>query len=172
MASLAAPSSSVARSSWPDKYDKPIKHAVELWWPGEDWRLWKAQLWQESRLDPNARSPVGALGIAQFMPATWEETLRQMGWELVERTEAEPAIEAGAYYMSRLRRTWKGNHPMAAASYNAGAGNITKAWVLCKRPEAWDDVARCLPKVTGRHAAETITYVERIYRWFRQMVLE
>lgn len=160
-----------------DRYDGAIRKAVGLYWPtGPGWEWWKAQLWQESRLDPAARSPVGAAGIAQFMPTTWAEVARQLGIDpkRVPPTVAEPAIAAGAYYMARLKAQWRGwsgwgdlmeTHRHAQAGYNAGSGNVLRAWRLCGRPGAWAATAACLARVTGRHAAETITYVDRIARW-------
>jgi len=52
------------------KYDALIKTAQKKYLPGTDWRLLKAQLTQESDLNPRAVSPAGAQGIAQFMPNT------------------------------------------------------------------------------------------------------
>jgi len=158
-----------------DAYDKQIKAAAERWWPGEPWKLWKAQLYQESHLDPLARSPAGAEGLAQFMPATWAEVSKAMRWELVDRRLAGPAIEGGAYYMATLRKQWASRdtiHQFAQASYNAGAGNIRRAWRLCDKPETWDETTDCLPEITGRHAAETINYVKLIKKWFARMELE
>src|SRR3990167_5155231 len=53
----------------PSKYDGEIKSAVGKYWGDfTDWLFWKSQLYQESRLDPSAVSPVGARGLAQMMP--------------------------------------------------------------------------------------------------------
>jgi len=139
------------------------------------WRWWKAQLYQESRLDPLARSPVGAAGLAQFMPATWAEVTKAMGWELLDRRLAAPAIEGGAYYMATLRKQWASRdtmHEFAQASYNAGAGNIRRAWRLCKQPQSWELTTECLPDITGKHAKETIGYVRMIRKWFTRMEVE
>lgn len=168
---------------FPDTYDREIEAAARRYWPGVPWRLWKAQLWQESRLRPDARSPVGAQGIAQFMPATWAEITRAMGWTNVSPLLAGPAIEAGAFYMARLRRHWiqqgagiDDTQRLAQASYNAGQGSIRRAARACG-PRAdgrefeteWAKVATCLPGITGRHSAETIGYVRLIARWFAEM---
>src|SRR5690606_20537269 len=56
-----------------NEYNELIRLAAQKYLPGYDWRLYKAQLWQESKLNPYATSPAGAKGIAQFMPATWAE---------------------------------------------------------------------------------------------------
>lgn len=139
------------------------------------WRLLKAQYWQESRLRPDARSPVGAEGIAQFMPATWSEILRAMGRELVDRRLATPSIEAGAFYMARLRRNWSSPRPwqdrhlLALASYNAGIGHILAAQRACGMAVLYEPIMACLPQITGRHAAETQGYAPAIWRWWRQM---
>lgn len=155
----------------PSTYDRPIKTAAGMWLPGVPWIIWKAQLFQESKLNPAAVSPVGAEGIAQFMPATWGDIAPQLGYDIADRRLAEPAIEAGAYYMAQLRRSWSsladtGRHDHAMASYNAGLGNIRKAYALCAGTGYWKDTAPCLADVTGRHAAETRTYIERIWRWY------
>jgi membrane-bound lytic murein transglycosylase MltF len=139
------------------------------------WRLLKAQYWQESRLRPDARSPVGAEGIAQFMPATWSEILRAMGRELVDRRLATPSIEAGAFYMARLRRNWSSprpwedRHKLSLASYNAGLGHILAAQRACKMPVFYHEIMACLPEITGKHAAETLGYAPAIWRWWRMM---
>jgi len=168
---------SLSASYFPDDYDREIKKAAEMYLPGVDWRLWKAQLYQESRLDPNAMSPVGASGLAQFMPGTWADVSRQLGMEGLSPTMVEPAILAGAYYMAKLRTSWSSPRPdmdrhyLAAASYNAGLGNILKAQKRCEMLLLYDDIIRCLPSVTGRHSKETITYIERIKKWFNQMLI-
>lgn len=164
-----------------DRFDADIRRAVKLHLPAQDWRMWKAQLAAESRLNPTVRSPVGAEGIAQFMPATFDEIVRSMGRDpkLVNRQMAGLSIEAGAFYMGRLLRQWTGwsgvtgrdAYEHAIASYNCGSGNTLKAWRRCERPRAWDDTVRCLPQVTGKHAAETRTYVVRIRSYYAALLL-
>ena len=162
---------------FPATYDKPIKAAAERWMPGVDWRLWKAQLFQESRLDPNARSPAGAEGLAQFMPATAREIWPLLGYGLVDRRLAEPSIEAGAFYMARLRRNWTAarpeadRHDLAMASYNAGLGHILAAQRACGGPPLYPDIVACLPQITGSHARETLGYAPAIRRWHRLMLV-
>lgn len=153
-----------------DKYDGAFKEAWSLYHPGDDWRWWKAQCFQESRLDPNARSPVGALGLAQFMPAT------AMQYGLVDRRLAEPSIHAGAKMMRDLMRFWKAprtpesRRRLAQASYNAGAGNLVKAQRRCGGPNEYAPIIACLPRVTGdRNARETAGYAPRIERWYEAM---
>ena len=145
--------------------------------PGVDWRVLKAQYFQESRLDPSAESPVGAAGIAQFMPGTWRDLAPALGYEGLSPHVAEPAIELGAYYMGKLRATWSAprpdadRHSLAMASYNAGLGHLLEAQRLCGGPNHYADIVDCLPDVTGRHSRETITYVKRIWRYWAQMLV-
>lgn len=178
LAILLQPAPAEARS-FTDRYDRQIQASAKLYMPGVPWRLWKAQLYQESRLDPTARSPVGAAGLAQFMPATWEEVTRAMGLGLVDRSSADASIQAGAFYMARLRRGWSSprpetdRHDLAMASYNAGFGSILAAQKACasdgRLPVLYDPIMRCLPAVTGAHAAETLAYAPGIRRWFLLM---
>lgn len=158
------------------KYDDQIKQAVDTYWPDYPVPIaYKAQLYQESRLDPNAKSPVGAVGIAQFMPATWQDVLAQLHFGVADRHEAKIAIQAGAYYMAQQRRfkPWRSwadpdKHYMAQGSYNAGAGNIMKAQRLCNATN-WAETIKCLPDITGDNARETIAYIDRINHWMELM---
>lgn len=152
-----------------DKYDAQIRGSVARWWGDyPDWLEWKAQLYQESQLDPAAQSPAGAAGLAQFMPATWADVSRQLGFGQVSRHVARYAIDGGAYYMASLRRQWSSQRPaedrqaLAQASYNTGMGNMLRAQRLCGGALHWPEIAACLPAVTGGDADQTITYVERI----------
>lgn len=142
------------------------------------WKVYKAQLYQESLLNPNAKSHVGALGIAQFMPGTWKEVAGQLGYaKSVTPKNPTLAIKAGAYYMARLRKSWKAKRPeihrhsLALASYNAGMGNLLKAQRKCNNARMYHKIIVCLPDVTGHHSEETITYVNRIWSYWRKMMV-
>jgi hypothetical protein len=160
----------------PDRFDREINRAVATYWPDyPSASAWKAQLYQESRLDSAAVSPVGAAGLAQIMPATWSDLTREL-----RLGQASPhhaiAIDAGAYYMAKLRRAWRADRPaddrqrLAQASYNAGTGNIVEAQRACDGARLWAGIAPCLPQITGAdHARETTTYVARIATWRRMI---
>lgn len=157
------------------RYAGAIKASAETYLPGLPWKLWAGQVWQESRFDPNARSPAGAVGLAQFMPGTWNEVTKAMGLGLADRTTAELSVQAGAFYMARQRAVWKAERPeadrhnLAMASYNAGAGNIIKAQRLCGDPPLYEPIMTCLPQVTGHHARETLGYAPAIRKWWAMM---
>lgn len=173
---MSAPACSSA-SSFPDRYDGKIEQAAERYLPGVDWRLLKAQYYQESRLDPQAVSPVGAAGVAQFMPGTWRQISRELGYGDVSPHLAAPAIAAGAYYMGKLRKMWSAPRPeadrlsLAMASYNAGPGNLLAAQRKAGGANRYEPIAEKLPEVTGRYAEETITYVRRIWTYWTRMLL-
>jgi hypothetical protein len=76
-------------------------------------------IWKESRFDPNAVSPVGAEGIAQFMPGT----AKMRG--LANSFDIEQAIPASARYLGELKASF-GNLGLAAAAYNAGENRVSR----------------------------------------------
>lgn len=76
-------------------------------------------IWKESRFDPNAVSPAGAEGIAQFMPGT----ARLRGLE--NAFDINQAIPASAKYLSELKTSF-GNLGLAAAAYNAGERRVSR----------------------------------------------
>lgn len=164
-----------------DEWDAEFRSSTEVYLPvGYDWRMLKAQCYQESLLDPFAMSPVGASGLCQFMPGTWAGAISA---GVVDRPEdvwlPESSIRAAGWYMGRLHRTWKAKRPaidramLSMASYNAGAGHLIKAQRICDGKNLYRQIIPCLPQVTGHHAKETKTYVERIVgKWYPMMLFE
>lgn len=161
--------STACADPFPTTYDPAIRDAWEIYHPGDDWKWWKAQLWQESRLDPNAVSPAGATGIAQFMRGTAAQ------YGLVDRRMAEPSILAGARMMRDGMKFWKAprthlsRRRLAQAGYNCGHGNLVRAQKLCRGAMEYEPLMDCLPNITGRFAAETLGYAPRIEKHFLRM---
>lgn len=135
-----------------------------------------AQLWQESRLRPDAISPVGAAGVGQFMPGTWGDMQRQGVVPVgTPARDARWSIIASAYYMrqqlngwSRSGRSAGDRYDLAMSGYNAGRGHLYTAQRLCNGAMDYAGIIACLPRVTGRHSEETINYVIHIRRHFER----
>jgi membrane-bound lytic murein transglycosylase D len=112
--------------------------------------VWIAEV--ESSFDAQARSPAGAAGLFQLMPAT----AKQYGlrtWPFDQRLDPENSARASAKYLERLRGQFK-DWRLALAAYNAGEGTVQK---LLDRHKAktFDGIATQLP-------AETQMYVPRV----------
>lgn len=154
------------------KFDELIGSAVDDYWRdfhAANW--WKAQLCAESHLDPAAVSAVGAEGLAQIMPNTYAEVVRQLHWDsALTAHDPERAIRAGAYYQGNMRRAWKPDGRTGAdrnrlgnAAYNAGTGSILKAQRACGDARLWEEISPCMAQITGpQFSRETLTYVDRI----------
>ncbi len=162
------------------QYDGEIETAAREWLPFLDWRQLKAQYWQESRLDSHAKSPVGAEGIPQFMPDTWDIDVmssRQLSLPRDARpTDPEHSIRAGAWYMRKMwnawtvRRTPVEQWKWALASYNAGMGNILKAQKEAEGSSAYADMIDALAEITGEeNAAQTRDYIGKIVGFYQQL---
>jgi soluble lytic murein transglycosylase-like protein len=82
--------------------------------------LLSALVWQESRWNPQAVSPKGALGLAQLMPAT----ARYLGVNPVDPTQN---LVGGARYLRMLLDQFDGDVEKALAAYNAGPGRVRSA---------------------------------------------
>jgi membrane-bound lytic murein transglycosylase MltF len=143
-----------------------------------DWVLMGAQGYQESQLNQNAKSPVGAIGVMQLMPATGKDM------KVGDITETEANIHAGIKYMRFMIDQYYEKEPMtkldkalfAFASYNAGAGRISQLRKeAAKRgldPNVWfQNVEYVVAEKIGQ---ETVTYVSNIYKYYiaYRLVLE
>lgn len=100
------------------------------------------QIQQESGFNPNALSPAGAMGIAQFMPAT-AAGLGLDAWDPVA------SLYASACHMADLNNMFNGNYAMALGGYNAGPGYVQNAIASCG--DAW---LSCMPLETQHYVAK------------------
>lgn len=137
---------------------------------GVDPVMMAAQGYQESRLDQDAKSQVGAVGVMQLMPATGRE--QGVG----DITETEANIHAGIKYMRFMMDQYYKDEPMTEmnkmlmtfASYNAGPGRVRRlrreAAARGLDPNVWfGQVERVASETIGR---ETVQYVSNIYKYY------
>jgi membrane-bound lytic murein transglycosylase MltF len=132
--------------------------------------LLAAQGFQESGLDQDAKSQVGAIGIMQVMPATGADL------KVGDITKMEANIHAGVKYMRFMIDQYYKDEPMddlnkglfTFASYNTGPGRVRQLRKeAAKRgldPNIWfGNVEQIASERVGR---ETVTYVSNIYKYY------
>ena len=100
--------------------------------------LFDALIWQESRYNPRALSPKGAIGLAQLMPGT----ARILG---VDAHDPVQNLDGGARYLLTQLQTFK-SPMLALAAYNAGPGAVQKYGGVPPYRETQDYVIRVLSR--------------------------
>lgn len=137
---------------------------------GFDPLMLAAQGYQESQLNQNAKSPVGAIGVMQIMPATGAEL------KVGDITVIEPNIHGGAKYMDQLLTRYlkdatfdATNHTLFAfACYNAGPGNIARMRKEAEKrgldPNQWFNNVELV--TAEKIGMEPTTYVRNIYKYY------
>lgn len=172
---LLLPASGAAQGVTPrptEQYDEYFrKYSRRYFGPGWDWRVFKAQAMTESRLNPAALSPVGARGLMQLMPSTYGQ-IASRDTSLKDINDPEWNIAAGIKHNRSLWRQWRGQAAdpdrltFVFASYNAGAGTITRAQGVAETrafdPMLWASVEAVAPDVQRWREDETLGYVRRI----------
>ena len=135
-----------------------------------DYLLMAAQGYQESGLSQSVKSPVGAIGVMQVMPATGKDL------KVGDIAQVDANIHAGVKYIRFIIDQYYKDEPMdglnkalfAFASYNAGPARIRKLRLeAAKRgldPNLWfGNVEQIASERIGR---ETVTYVSNIYKYY------
>jgi membrane-bound lytic murein transglycosylase MltF len=135
-----------------------------------DYLLMMAEGFQESTLNQDAKSSVGAVGIMQLMPGTGE----QMKVGDIHQKEAN--IHAGVKYIRFMVDKYFANEPMddtnkllfAFASYNAGPGRIHSLRAEAAKegldPNVW--IGNVEMVAAAKIGMETVTYVANIYKYY------
>jgi membrane-bound lytic murein transglycosylase MltF len=137
---------------------------------GMDYLLMMAQGYQESGLDQDAKSHVGAIGIMQIMPTTGADM------KVGDIRQLDPNINAGVKYIRFMVDEYFADEPMddlnkilfAFAAYNAGPGRVRQlrkqAAAQGLNPNVWTENVEMV--AAARIGPETVTYVSNIYKYY------
>lgn len=131
-----------------------------------------AQAYQESRLDQNSRSHVGAIGVMQVMPTTAADPV--VG--IPDVTGLDDNIHAGVKYLDWLRSTYFDDPRidpldqtlLTFAAYNAGPGGVKRARDRARQmgldPNVWfENVEVAITQAVSREPA---IYVRNIFKYY------
>lgn len=115
---------------------------------------------QESAFIADVRSPVGALGLMQLMPATGRRTARKINARLRHSNELkqpERNIQLGTAYLAEVKQRLGGNPVLATAAYNAGPHRVDR-WLPPQPLEASLWVELIPYKETRRYVKAVVAY--------------
>ena len=137
---------------------------------GMDYLLMMAEGYQESGLNQQARSHVGAIGVMQVMPQTGAEM------KVGDIHEVDSNIHAGVKYFHNMVEKLYGNEPMddlnkvlfTFAAYNCGSARVkqlrAEATEKGLSPNVWIDNVEVI--AANRVGSETVNYVSNIYKYY------
>ncbi|OEU45861.1 MAG: lytic transglycosylase F [Desulfobacterales bacterium S7086C20] len=160
------------------KYEKIIKRESNRY--GFDWRLMAAVAYQESHLDPRAKSYKGVRGLMQLTLTTAEEM------EIDSRLDPQQSIEGGIKYLSKIYKRFdkiEGLDRMlfTLASYNIGYGHVRDAQKLALQKDLdthkWASLKKTLPMLRQKkyykktkygycRGTEPVRYVDRVLTYY------
>jgi membrane-bound lytic murein transglycosylase F len=160
------------------RYSPFIKAAAKKY--GFDWRLIAAQIYQESHLNPKAKSRAGAGGLMQLLPRTARSLDVNDIYNPVEN------INGGVRYLKKLYGLFGKADPnnrllIALAAYNVGRGHVQDARNLAVKknldPNSWESLALTLPLLRYRkyyknakygycRGTEPVTYIKQIMIYY------
>jgi soluble lytic murein transglycosylase len=143
------------RPSWPEVSIPPAQSHY--------WSFAHGIIRQESSFDRAAVSHAGARGMMQLMPGTAREVAGRIGLGYdFGRLTSDPSynIGLGSSYLATMMDQWGGNAVLAAASYNAGAGNVRR-WVSENGDPRMPNVD-ILQWIEAIPFSETRGYVQRV----------
>lgn len=137
-----------------------------------DWLMLASFAFQESGFDQSARSPVGAIGVMQVMPATAADR----AVNIADIEELENNVHAGSKYLNLLRAHYFSDEAMdptermlfTMAGYNAGPNRINRLRRVAGErgldPNVWFNNVEFV--VAAQVGQEPVRYVGNIYRYY------
>jgi len=112
-----------------------------------------AVIFQESRFNPKAVSPMGAQGLMQFMPGTAATMAKETGrWPKYDIFDPETSVDFGAAHLRDLLVKYNGSVEQALVGYNAGTGTAD-SWI---RRNIFDKI------INSDSSGETVNYVRKV----------
>lgn len=118
----------------------------------------------ESYYNPNAASPVGAMGLMQLMPYTALRIASQLDdnqFKVENLADPKVNIAYGAYYLKSLLTYYDNNYFLAIAAYNAGPTAVDN-WLTNCGPCSVDEFVEAIPY------EETRRYVKKVVKYYSQ----
>ena len=118
----------------------------------------------ESALNPHAVSPVGAVGLWQFMPGTATDHGLRIDKFVDERKDPHKATQAALAYLAREYEKY-GDWALALAAYNGGSGRVSRAIKRGRSKNFWK-LRRYMPRETRNYVPAYIaaTYLMEYYK--------
>ena len=101
----------------------------------------------ESALNARAKSPVGAMGLWQFMVGTGKIYGLEVNSMVDERRDPRKASDAAARYLADLYKRYNDWH-LVIAAYNCGPGNVSKAIRIANGKQNFWEIYPYLPRET------------------------
>ncbi len=132
---------------------------------GIDESLTYALIRAESSFSPTVRSPVGALGLMQLMPATAKDTAKGMGLDVsaFQLTNPEVNVRIGTRHLRDLIIRFNGNLVSAVAAYNAGSTPVIR-WRKNFPTLREDEFIENIPYAETREYVKKVLAAREVYR--------
>lgn len=156
------------RMLYPIKYKELIFKYADFF--DNDPYLVVAIIYRESKFNPQAVSPKGAIGLMQIMPETavWiAENLEIADFQLEDLAEPEVNIYFGNWYLANLSKEFQGNLIATLAAYNGGRGNVQK-WITKNH---WSEEAYSIDQIPFPETQRFVGNVLSLYQRYLQLYI-
>ncbi len=160
---------------FPFAFDETIEHAAARYDLEHEFILAIAR--RESAYMADIKSPAGAVGLMQLMPATASDVMRRQTnddrWDLKGRnislTNVSMNIDMGSYYLASVGRRFNGHLALMAASYNAGP-HRTQIWLPEQGSVEADRWIDTIPFSETRRYVRAVMAYMTIFQWRREQL--
>jgi soluble lytic murein transglycosylase-like protein len=155
----------VKHKYWTKRYDSYFrKYSKHYFGIGFPWHWFKAQSIAESGLNATAKSKVGAIGLMQILPSTYDDILKKNP-KLGDINNPRWNIAGGIFYDRQIYHKWKKKGiPVSErlaftfASYNAGYSKILRAYNiknkgLSQKINTWEQIKKLAPGATRAYVS-------------------